>query len=365
MRIAIVNRHLRDGAGGSELQCDLIARGLVDRGHEVVHLVASEGDAQLDDLPYRCVRVGGDADVLLAECLTWAPDVVYWRMNRLGLPPFVAGCRSAGVPVVFAASHIDDLVPWPRRSWPAVRRGAGGMKDHFGELRSRLAERRSYGALRSCAALAVQREDFLGRAPVERQAVVRNTASDVASPFTWPRPYVAWVANLKRRKRPELIERIAERIAPHGVDLLVAGAVHEERYRDLLAGAGDAVHHLGVLDQAAVNGLVAGARCVAVTAEEEGFSNVLIHAWWNGTATVSLEHDPDGLIATHDLGTSAEGHLGSLLDGIERCVTDPDATAQAGSRAAALARRLFAADANLDALESLLADVVRGAEAGE
>lgn len=91
MRVAIVNRHLRDGAGGSELQCDLIARGLVARGHDVLHVVASEGDAALDGLPYACVRVGTDVDAAVAECAAWRPDVVYWRMNRLGLPRFVEG----------------------------------------------------------------------------------------------------------------------------------------------------------------------------------------------------------------------------------------------------------------------------------
>jgi glycosyltransferase involved in cell wall biosynthesis len=361
MRIAIVNRHLRDGAGGSELQCDLIARELVARGHAVLHVVASEGAAPLDDLPYDAIRVGPGADAAVDACLTWRPDVVYWRMNRLGLPRFVAGCRSTGVPVVFASSHIDDLVRWPRRPWPAVRRGPEGLRDHLGELRTRAAERRSYAALRSCAALTVQREDLLGRAPVERQVVVRNTVSDVRSSFAWPRPYVAWVANLKRRKRPELIARIAERLAPHGVDVLVAGAVHEERYRDLLADAGGSVHHLGVLDQGMVNGLLAGARCVAVTAEEEGFSNVLIHAWWYGTATVTLEHDPDGLVGRHGLGASAHGDVGRLLDGIEQYATDPGQATAAGERAAAVARVLFDVDTNLDALEVLLSDVALGA----
>lgn len=364
MRVAIVNRHLRDGAGGSELQCDLIARGLVARGHDVLHVVASEGDAALDGLPYACVRVGTDVDAAVAECAAWRPDVVYWRMNRLGLPRFVEGCRRAGSRIVFASSHIDDVVRWPRRPWPAVRRGLEGARDHVGELRTRASERRSYRALRSCAALTVQREDFLDLAPVARRAVVRNSVAAPTSPFTWPRPYVAWVANLKRRKRPELIAPVAARLAPRGVDVLVAGAVHEERYRGLLEDAGSTVHHLGVIGQAEINGLLAGARCVVNTSEEEGFSNVLIHAWWHGTPTVSLEHDPDGLIATHGLGVSAQGDLGRLLAGVERYADDPSAAAEAGARAAALARTLFDAEANLDVLEALLSDVAGGAAAG-
>jgi glycosyltransferase involved in cell wall biosynthesis len=355
MRIAIVNRHLRDGAGGSELQCDLIARGLVERGHEVTHLVSSTGVADLGDLPYVCSRIGSDPKELLDATRAWGPDVVYWRLNRLGLAPFLRGCRRAGVPVVLAASHMDDLLPWPRERWPEP--GSMGVRGLLAEARSRAAHRAGFGSLHEVAVLTVQREDFLGRAPVVRQRVVRNLVSAERASFSWPRPYAAWVANLKRRKRPELLPVIAERLAPHGVDLLVAGAVQDERYRGLLARerVPPNLHDLGVLDQEQVNGLLAGARFVAMTSEEEGFSNVLIHAWWSGVPTISLEHDPDALIVREGLGHAADGDLDTFLAAVERFATDPEDAHAAGSRAAALARRMFDRGANLSALEDALA----------
>jgi glycosyltransferase involved in cell wall biosynthesis len=354
MRIAIVNRHLRDGAGGSELQCDLIARGLVERGHEVTYVVSSPGAADLSDLPYGCSRAGSDPKGLLDATLASEPDVVYWRLNRLGLAPFLRGWRRTGVPVVFAASINDDVVPWPEERWPDL--STVGVRGFLSEVRSRTAHRAGYGSLREVAVLTVQREDFLGRAPVARQRVVRNVVSPERASFSWPRPYVAWVANLKPRKRPELLPVIAERLASHGVDLLVAGAVRDQRYRGLLAreGVPPNLHDLGVLDQEQVNGLLAGARLVAMTSEEEGFSNVLIHAWWSGVPTVSLEHDPDALIAREGLGHAAEGDLGGFLTAVERFATDPEGARTAGSRAAALARRIFDRDTNLDALEDAL-----------
>jgi glycosyltransferase involved in cell wall biosynthesis len=364
MRIAIVNRHLRDGAGGSELQCDLIARGLVTRGHQVTHLVASEGETPLDDLPYRCVRVGGDADALLAECLALRPDVVYWRMNRLGLPRFVAGCRDAGVPVVFAASSNDDVSPWPEERLPDL--GEVPVRDLVAELRTRLRHRRSYGALRNVAALTVQREDFLGRVDVRPQVVVRSLVAREVTPFEWPRPYVAWVANLKRRKRPELIPPIAARVAPHGVDVLVAGGVQTDAQRRMFDDGGPSgnLHHLGVLDQPAVGGLLAGARVVVVTSEEEGFSNVLFHAWVVGTPTLSLEHDPDRLIEVNGVGVTAHGDVDLLLDAVEDYAVDRGLAEEVGGRARTLARVLFDDDANLDALERLLSGVAGAGVAG-
>jgi glycosyltransferase involved in cell wall biosynthesis len=365
MRIAIVNRHLRDGAGGSELQCDLIARGLAARGHEVVHLVTSEGTADLTDLPYRCVRTGPSAGALVEAVVAAGADIAYWRLNRLGLPAFAAGCRRGGVPVVFAASSNDDVLRWPAEGRPAL--GEVTLRDHASQLRWRVLHRLSHRALRDVAALTVQREDFLGRAPTREQVVVRNSAAPDtgAAAFAWPRPYVAWVANIKRRKRPQLLPVIADRLAAHGVDVLFAGALRDDRYAALLRpGAAPNLHHVGVLDQAGVDGLLAGARCAVITSEEEGFSNVLIHAWRHHIPTISLDHDPDGLIARHGLGVMADGDVDRLLDAVERYATDAELAAQAGARASTLAARLFDAGANLDRLEEVLRTAAGGAAAG-
>jgi glycosyltransferase involved in cell wall biosynthesis len=365
MRIAIVNRHLRDGAGGSELQCDLIARGLAARGHHVVHLVTSQGTADLTGLPYRCVRVGAGEDAVIEALVAEEVDVAYWRLNRLGLPAFVAGCRRAGVPVVFATSSNDDVARWPQEGWPGPREV--GLRDHAAQLRWRVVHRLGHRALRDVDVLTVQREDFLGRAPTRRQVVVRNSGSSDAdrTTFSWPRPYVAWVANMKRRKRPELLPAIADRLAVHGVDVLFAGALRDDRYASLLQpGAAANLHYLGVLDRSGVGGLLAAARCVAVTSEEEGFSNVLIHAWSLGVPTVTLEHDPDGLIGREGLGAMACGDVERFLDALQQYATDGERSARAGERASALARVLFDPEANLDRLEDALRTAGGGAAEG-
>jgi glycosyltransferase involved in cell wall biosynthesis len=48
--------------------------------------------------------------------------------------------------------------------------------------------------------------------------------------------------------------------------------------------------------------LYAAAKVVVHTSRVEGFSNVFIEAWKNGTPVVSLDVDTDGLIARHGLG---------------------------------------------------------------
>lgn len=358
MRVAIVNRHLHDGVGGSELQCDRIARGLIERGHDVLYVVASDGSGLLDELPYAAVRAGDEAARQLHHALAWGPDVVYWRLNRLGATAFARGCRDAGVPLVFAASSNDDVARWPQERWPGPR--GLSIRDHSSEVRRRLRSRREFAVMRAVDVLTVQRQDFVGRAPVERQVVVRSLVDARVRPFVWPRPYAAWVGTFKRRKRPELLLRIAPRLAEAGVDLLVAGDVRDEVYRDLFGDgrSPENLHHLGLLDQPGVNGVLAGARCTVLTMEEEGFSNVLIHSWWHGTPTVSLEHDPDGLIGREDIGDAAGGDVERLITSVLRYATDAELAGEAGERAAGFARDEFDPTTNLMRLEGVLRDAI-------
>lgn len=276
-------------------------------------------------------------------------------MNRLALPPVVAGLRERGIPLVFAIADSDDTHPYRHSPWP---RG-GSARDLLHEARVRVAHRRSWSAVRSVAGIASQRADFLDRVPGVEQRVVRNLMADDEVPFTWPRPYVAWAGRLQQRKRPELLVPIADALAPHGVDVLVAGQVREERYRDLVGPptVRPNLHHLGVLPQAEVVGLLHGARVSAMTMYEEGFANVLIQSWWHGTPTVSLEYDPDGLIATDGLGAVCGGDVDAMLARLVELATEDDAAAvRRRERIRASARATFASDATLDALEGLLED---------
>jgi glycosyltransferase involved in cell wall biosynthesis len=364
VRIAVVNQHLHDIVGGSELQCHLVASGLAARGHDVV-FAAVDGTAAVGPMPYACVAVPRDPEALARSVVALAPDVVYWRFNRRGLRETAGALARAGIPLVFAIAHVDDVRAWP--SWPLPARGAS-VRDRASDLRSRLRWRRQLAAFDDVAAIASQRTDLIDRVPRDRVALQRhvpNIMDPTAEPFSWPRPYVAWVGNLKPRKRPELIPRIAAALAPHGVDLVVAGPVRDPRYRWLAepVQGHPNLHHVGTPTPQGVTGLLAGARCLAVTAMPEGFSNVMIQAWWGATPTVTLDYDPDGMVEAEGLGAVAGGADAAGIDRfldhvVHFALGESDAAvAAAGARAAVAARARFAAGPVLDALEGLLDQV--------
>ena len=362
LRITVVNQHPEDVIGGSELQAHLFAEGLVARGHDVTYLAMRSRMTAAPDgrHPYRTVPLdrtasGDPARVADAVRATGA-DVVYWRMNRVGLDGVARRLsREPRVPVVLAVAHVNDV-----SRWTTAPRVPGGPRDRLSDLRHRLAHRRSWRAFADVAAVASQREDFLGRVPVPLQRYVPNVVDPTIEAFAWPRPYVAWVANLKPRKRPELLVPLAAALAPVGLDLLVVGGLQDERYAHLAGPVPEApnLHALGLMGPAYAAGVIAGARTLAVTAREEGLSNVLLQAWWHGVPTVSLDYDPDRLIVATGAGAVCDGDVGRFHAEVVRHATDVEVRGSAGRSASEMARARFSLAANVATLEGLLLDVV-------
>lgn len=383
LRVAVVNQHPDDVIGGSELQCDLFARGLVGLGHHVTYLAIDPGTpalawtvegTNLDGgvRPYALVRLSGtasrDPSAVAAAVRAAQADVVYWRMNRPGLAEvselLAAGSRP--VPVVLAVAHIDDV-----SHWPLGPIGGRSLRDVAAELRRRVAHRRSWRAFRTVAGIAAQREDFVGRVPVLLQRHIANVVDPTWEPFDWSRPYVAWVANLKARKRPELLVPLADVLARGGVDLLVVGGVQDDRYAAFAPAARDArnasagradlpsnLYPLGLLPPAQAAGVIAGARCLAVTARPEGLSNAMLQAWWHAVPTVSLDYDPDDLVVREQVGAVCGGDVQRFQREVVRHATDDAVRLASGARAAAMAHERFALERNVALLDDLLREIV-------
>lgn len=364
MRIAVVNQHLRDVVGGSELQCHLIAAGLQQLGHEVHYVVPSARPDELDlsGLPYATLAVDQDPRVIARGCVSAGSEVVYWRRNRLGLGRFAEVLREAGVPLVFATAHVDDVHRWPQRDWPEASR----FRDLVADARVRVAERASWSAFAAVAAVALQREDFRGLLPVEDQRLVRNildpswSEPQVEPAWSWPRPYVIWAGRLQRRKRPDELPALAAVLAEHGVDLVVAGAVADAHAARFVAGddAPGNLHHVGLLSAEDLRAALAGAHALIMTAREEGMSNVMIQAWAMGTPVVSLSYDPDGLIARHGLGVVAGGDRHAFRAAAVDLALGDRADVVTRDAIVAFATRTFDAERSLRDLERLLRDVV-------
>ena len=355
MRVAIVNQHPSVAVGGSETQCDLIAAGLAARGHSVRY-VAPGGVA--GPTPYVTVPVADRAGAIVDGILAHRPDVVYWRYGTRHLLAARRRLDRAGVPVVMAASHADDLRRWATP--PSARRQ--GPARWAEVARDRLRSALGHAALRRVDGLVVNNADQLDLVPVTPRAFIPNGVDRRTEPFAWPRPYLAWVANLKPAKRPEACLPLARAIADLGVDVVMAGRAQVAAYEGFAARPDlpPNLHVLGPLEPRVAAGLLAGARIHVHTCRPEGFPNVFLQAWCHGVPSVSLGFDPGGTIARENLGAIADDDPVRFHAEVRRLLVDDAARDAAGARAAAYVAEHGDVSANVALLEEFLTGVVAG-----
>lgn len=109
MKIAIVNQHPTDMLGGSEIQCDIIARTLVEFGHEVDYIAVGGHDCDAYEVPYRVRPVARQAKAIAEQVIAAKPDVLYWRFNKHCFAKAAQRIKQAGIPIVFSVSHVRDV----------------------------------------------------------------------------------------------------------------------------------------------------------------------------------------------------------------------------------------------------------------
>ena len=354
MRITIINRHIGEALGGSELQCDLLASGLAEQGHSITYVAPSRAPSDVTGYGYEVVPVRDSAASLKEAVLAAQPDVVYWRYNKHHFRAVSTALAAADIPMVFAVAHINDLLPW------AVKPANAGWLGWIRHLRRRVQARRAHAGFRHVRALTTNNRDLLALSPVADAHYVPNGMSAEAEPFQWPRPYVAWIANIKPAKRPELFVEAARALAEHGIDALMVGHIQSRGYHWLTdpERVPPNFYYLGPRTPTEVNGLLAGSRLHVHTCQPEGFPNVFIQAWMQGRPSVSLEFDPCGYIEEQGIGAVAGGDVDTFIRQVVDWATQPERADVVGERARAFARETFSADAMVDRVERILASVV-------
>lgn len=366
LRVAVINKHPFDVMGGSEMQTGIIAMGLHDRGHDVTYGAVGGGRGGYD-VPYAVRPLGREFRRDFGELLDEAePDIVYWRHNKGSLLAAVRLAKRAGVPFVFGVSHVRDVTPWASTSKRPARetglRGQAlrGARQVWRSLNGRL----NHVALRMVDGATSLNRDYLDLLPVQHRIHLPNAVPEEVVPFSWRRPFILWVANVKASKHPEAYIELAERCNALPVDFLMVGRIAQNGYHDLLRSATipSNLHYLGAKTPGEVNGMLRASLFLVHTCYPEGFGNIFIQAWQAGRPTISLHFDPEGLIERCRVGYYA-GDVDTLVQQVTELATTPGARREQGARALELGSR-YSAEQTLDHIEAFLAATVRRATRG-
>ncbi|PIQ48587.1 MAG: hypothetical protein COW03_09390 [Cytophagales bacterium CG12_big_fil_rev_8_21_14_0_65_40_12] len=360
MKVVIINAHIEDSLGGSEMQCDLIAQGLTSKGHDVIY--ASVGKFRLASYPmvkYKVLPLNLDCKNEVALFLEHElPDIIYWRYNRKQLKHVVMAKELLRIPMVFAVSSVHDSMPISFKGYSKGYGLKGFMKQLARIYRSYL----SLNLIKKVDGISVLNSQLLHKLPNKKQITIWNAATLEMEHFEWERPYVIWVANIKQIKRPEKYIELASRMAQSSLDLdfLMVGDIHESiPYEVMIQDAKKLpnFHFLGKQSPELVNGILKSAICLVHTCEPEGFGNNFIQAWLQGCPTITLDHDPDGLIQRNDLGfvsRTIEQMASDVLD----IFLNKELQKFKGDKARNFAKQHFTPEALTIRVESFLKEVI-------
>ena len=87
------------------------------------------------------------------------------------------------------------------------------------------------------------------------------------------------------------------------------------------------------------------ATALVSTSRAEGMPNVFLEAWARGVPVLTLEYDPDGLIADRALGIAAQGSADALAEGARRLWGDPSRRDELGRNGRAFVQQRHSPDA--------------------
>ena len=302
--------------GGAETQIYLLARALAQRGARVRLLafeldgVSLPGTVEQVDIavrpPYRAHdRLGKFREVLAIARAVLGADSRVIVTRAAGPHVGLAGAfaKLSGHRFVHSSANISDFDF--RRLEPKRRNRA------LFRLGMRLADEivvQTEEQVRMC-------EQQFGRTPIRVGSIAEAASQRKAMPEAF-----LWAGRLVWYKRPLEYINLARAIPEARFWMIVVpveysaeGAVLME---EVLRQA-DQVPNLEILEprpRPELMKLVDRAVAVVNTADFEGMPNIFLEAWSRGVPTLTLSHDPDGVIERYGLGGFAQGSAGRCAE---------------------------------------------------
>jgi glycosyltransferase involved in cell wall biosynthesis len=325
-------------AGGAQLQQSLIARELVDRGHEVAFV---EHDSELKtqrevdgirihtkpkptgNFLQRAVQATRGT---LSTLKRIAPDVCYFRVLDFEMFPVATYCKLSGAKFVYGFSHDKEVTDEPNTLTGPIK----GSRLYL------YATRRTLSAADALIAQnEFQYERALGLFDTDVYHIpngyvdprVRTTDSDDV-------PVILWVSRFRSFKRPEVVLELADRI-PEARFVIIGSENNQDLYDhvEMEAAKRENVEVLGYVPYEEIDAHFEECDVFLNTSESEGFPNTFLQAWAHRTPVASLAVDPDDILSQNEFGYCSNGSAGQLVDQLQQLVEDSELRKAMGDRA--------------------------------
>ena len=359
----IVPAHWEAVMGGSQYQAKLLLERLLDRYEIEAHYLTTMTRPGFDPKGYRIVRFSDrsgirrygpflDAIGLYRALRAVRPHAIiqFVGSGHTGIAAFYARCHGCQMfwRVTSDRSVLPSSAPW----WK--------LHLHIEQLFFRYGVRHADWIL---AQSEFQREQLARTYRRDNVRVVPNfhpVPPDRRRGIT-PTRRVVWIANLKPLKNPGAFVRLARCFADRRdiCFIMIGRTMHDDRWtRRLLREirATPNIEYLGERTQDEVNHILERCDLLVNTSDYEGFSNTFIQAWMRRVPVVSLNVDPDALLAEGGLGVLSRTEQ-QLERDVSRLLSSASVRAAIGARCREYALRRHT-EANVDEIAALLSIAV-------
>jgi glycosyltransferase involved in cell wall biosynthesis len=363
MRICIIMEyHPADLTGGSETQAFGLARAFARAGHDVSYVCQRyKRDRPVDDvvdgvrvlrtLRWHSVFRSLVAWQLVRTVRNLRPEVIYQRFASplTGLAAIAA--RYVGASFVWGCSEDESLekgrllYPPSGHARPPLR----SVKKALLRLNGRMAQTLFDFGLRRAKVVVVQTQSQMSLLQVNLGLtgvlIPNGVALTQPQEPKSPTPLVLWLNRIAPRKNAEAFVDLARSLQVERPDarFVVVGGRQEDDYLASVRKRASGVQNLtltGNLPPNEVRRWFEQAWIFVLTSKSEGFPNVLLEAWAAGLPVVSLEFDPDGLIADKGLGLVSKTGDGLRRD-VELLLSDADLRKKLAERSRTYAAQHF------------------------
>lgn len=322
----IVQSHFAAVMGGAQYQARIIVEELVKRtDYEIIYLANNVSEKfkpdgysirKISDISGGIARFTAFADrsALLSLLEEIDPDVIYQNAltPHTGFAARFAAERDKRF--IFHIASDFDVLPWRVFGATWKRRIMEMFEKKYA----------SYGLKKQFTVIAqTQRQADLLEKHYKRPAdiILQNLLEKPAENIdkSAEEIVIAWVANFKPVKQPEVFLKLAQALEdrPHVRFVMAGRPAHDMDYQNLHKEieSQSNLDYVGEISVDEVDEILCKSHILVNTSVTEGYSNTYVQAWMRYVPVVSLNADVDGLLARGELGK-----LGGSFDGLVEAV---------------------------------------------
>ena len=170
-----------------------------------------------------------------------------------------------------------------------------------------------------------------------RDSVIIANAFPPRQPPGDPRAGLLWVGRFVAFKQPQEFIRLARALDEEQCTMIAPVSTDTSRrlFEQHAAGI-ETTQNLKYISSVPFHEITRyfdGAKILVSTSRSEGFPNTFVQAMWSATPIASLDYDPDGIIARHQLGVPPTGDFDAFAREIRGLLADPERLERCGANA--------------------------------